>query len=251
MGNQKYRQYRFVLALALILPFGYVGEAHAGTPQSSSGNYSISEVQIGGNGNASHDCSSSYCAQESVGGTSVGSASSASYAAQFGADTTDVPLLEVIISGGNQNLGTLDPSTTATATFGVKVRSYLSAGYTIYATGAPPSQGEHSLKALDTACPCTSQPGAEQFGINLVANTTPNIGSAPVQVPSGTFSFGAVTADYDQSNLFKYHNGDAIAGSSASTGETDYTLSMILNISDATPGGHYTSDFSAVVVPAY
>jgi hypothetical protein len=238
-------------ALALLLPFGYVGDAHAGPTQSSSNNYSISEVQIGGNGSAQNDCSGSYCAQESVGDTVVGGASSANYSAQFGSDTSDKPLLEVIVDGGNQSLGTLDPSTTATASFGIKVRSYLSSGYAIYVSGTPPSQGEHTLKALDTSCPCTSQPGTEQFGINLVANNAPNVGLDPVQVPSGTFSFGEVEANYGQSNLFKYNNGDIVAGSTVSTGETDYTLSMVVNISNATPAGHYTSDFSAVVVPTY
>jgi hypothetical protein len=240
-----------VVALALVLSFASGGEARAGTPQASSNNYSASEVQIGGNGNASNDCSGNYCAQESVGDTVVGGSGSSTYSAQFGSDTTNEPLLEVIVNGGNQNLGVLDPSTTATATFGVNVRSYLSDGYTVYITGSPPSQGSHTLTALNASCPCTSQTGAEQFGINLADNTSPNIGAIPVQVPSGSFSFGAATSDYNQADLFKYHDGDAIAGSDTSTGETDYTLSMILNISNVTPGGHYTGTFSAVVVPVY
>lgn len=251
MGNHKYRQYRFVVVLALILSFGYVGEVHAGTTQSSSTHYSISEVQLGGNGSAQHDCSGSYCAQESAGSTTVGSASSNNYSAQLGSDSTNTPLLEVAVNGGNQNLGTLDPSTTATATFSIKVRSYLDSGYAVYVTGSAPSQGTHTLKTLDTSCPCTSQPGTEQFGINLTANSTPSVGAVPVEVPSSAYSFGAAYSDYNQANLFKYHDGDAVAGSATSSGETDYTLSMIVNISNVTPGGHYTSNLSAVVVPTY
>ena len=251
MGNQKLRRYKFVAILALVLALVPSGSAHAGAPQASSSNFSASEVQIGGNGSASHDCSSSYCAQESVGDTVTGGSASSGYSAQFGSNTTDEPLLEVLVSGGTQNLGVLDPSTTATATFGVNVRSYLSSGYSVYVTGSPPSQGSHTLNALNTSCPCTSQAGAEQFGINLADNTSPNIGAAPVQVPSGSFSFGAATSDYSQTDLFKYHDGDAVAGSATSTGETDYTLSMILNISNVTPGGRYTGTFSAVVVPVY
>ncbi len=252
MGTSRFRRYRFVMALALLLPFGYVGDAHADTSQSSSSHYSVSGVQIGGSGSTQQVCSGgSYCAQESVGDTVDGTGSSTNYSAQFGSDTTDIPLLEEIVSGGIQSLGVLQPTTTGTATFGVHVRSYLSSGYSLYVVGPSPSQGTHNLTTLDTSCPCTSQPGTEQFGINLAANSTPAIGSAPVQVPSGTFSFGNVTANYDQSNLFKYHNGDAVAGSSVSTGETDYTLSMILNISNITPGGKYTGSFSALVVPLY
>lgn len=240
-----------MVGLCLLLVCGWTATAAAGGSQSSSTHYSVNEVQIGGNGSALHDCSTNYCAQESLGNTVDGQASSASYSAQFGADTTDVPLLEVIVSGGIQNLGVLDPSSTGTATDTIKIRSYLSSGYTLYITGAAPSQGEHTLKTLDTSCPCTSQPGAEQFGVNLADNTSPNIGAAPIQVPSGVFSFGSVESDYDQSDLFKYHNGDAVASSTKSTGETDYTLSMILNISNVTPGGRYSSTFSAVVVPPY
>jgi len=240
-----------VVVLALVLSFGPVGTAVADGSQSSSSSYSISDVQIGGNGSAQHDCSTSYCAQEELGDTVDGRASSANYSAQFGADTTDTPLLEETVTGGTQNLGTIQSSSTSTATFSVKVRSYLSSGYGLYVDGSPPSQGEHTLKALSSDCPCTSQPGTEQFGINLVANTTPDMGTNPVQVPSGDYSFGTAEPNYDQSNLFMYNNGDEVANSLTSTGETDFTLSMIINISNATPGGQYTQQFSAVVVPQY
>jgi hypothetical protein len=91
----------------------------------------------------------------------------------------------------------------------------------------------------------------EQFGINLAANTSPHIGAGPVQVPSNTYSFGAVESGYSQADLYKYSNGDAIAYSNSSSGETDYTLSMIINISAVTPGGQYTGNFSAVAVPVF
>jgi hypothetical protein len=251
MRHQTFRQYRFVVALALIVSFGWVGTATAAGSQSSSANYSINQVQIGGNGSADHDCSTNYCAQESVGDTVDGRGSSADYSAQFGADTADTPLLEEIVEGGTQNLGTLSPTSTGTATDIIKIRSYLSGGYKLYITGSPPSQGEHTLKTMSAGCPCTSQPGAEQFGINLAPNSAPDIGAGPVQVPSSTFSFGRVESNYYQSNLFMYNDGDAVAYSDTSTGETDYTLSMILNISNVTPGGQYTNALSAVVVPVF
>lgn len=251
MRNLRFRQYRFVVALAFVCSFGTVGTATADSSQSSSTNYSISDVQIGGNGSALKDCSTSYCAQEALGDTVDGHASSSNYSAQFGSDVSDIPLLEETVTGGTQNLGTLEPGTTATATFSIKIRSYLSSGYTLYMNGAPPSQGQHTLKTMSTSCPCTSQPGTEQFGINLAANTDPAVGASPVEVPTSQYSFGSPEPNYDQSNLFMYNNGDAIAESPSSTGETDYTLYMIANISDATPGGQYTQQFSAIVVPQY
>lgn len=253
MRKQTLRQYGFIAVLTLTLTFGWGGTVAAGSTQSNSSHYSVSEVQIGGNGSAQHVCSSggNYCASEAAGDTVVGDASSASYSAKFGSFTTTVPVLEMIVAGGIQNVGVLQPSTTATVSDTIKIRSYQSNGYSLYITGASPSQGRHNLNTMTAGCPCTSQPGQEQFGINLARNTSPNLGAAPVQVPSGTFSFGTVNAGYDQSDHFKYSNGDAVANSTKSTGETDYTLSMVLNISAATPAGQYTGNFSAVVVPTY
>src|SRR5262249_36782928 len=126
---------------------------------------------------------------------------------------------------------------------------YLSNGYTLQISGAAPSQGTHHLTALAT--PTTSHQGAEQFGVNLVANSTPAVGANPVQVPSGSIGFGTVTDDYITPDLFKYVEGEPVAQSSTSNGETDYTLSMIINVSNITPGGRYTGVYSAVVVPTY
>lgn len=253
MKNQHRRQYRFVIALALVISLGSVGTAVAA--QSSSPSYSVNEVQMGGVGSSLHDCSANYCAKTSVGDTSVGRAGSTNYSAQLGFNTSSEPMLEVIVEGGNQNMGVLDTDTTGTALSTIKVRNYLSNGYVLQITGPPPSQGRHALTALST--PSTSQQGAEQFGINLADNTVPNIGAGPVQVPSGTFSFGTVadgtngTHVYNQPNLFMYQDGDIVAQSLTSSGETDYTMSMIINVSNVTPGGQYTGTFSAVAVPVF
>lgn len=253
MRKQTFRQYGLVVVLALALSFGFGGSVNAETAQSSSNDYGVSEVHIGGNGAALNDCNdaNTVCASMSLGDTVDGQASSADYRAQFGSDPTDKPLLEVIVTGGISDLGKLSPSTTATATDDIKIRSYLSSGYSLLISGAPPSQGVHNLKTMNSGCPCTSQPGAEQFGINLAANSSPNIGSDPVQVPSSAFSHGYAASNYNQHELFYYANGDTIAKSDTQTGETDYTLSMILNISTVTPGGQYTGTYAAVVVPNY
>jgi hypothetical protein len=179
----------------------------------------------------------------------VGKASSANYSAQFGANTDNVPLLEVITEAGIQNLGVLDTEHTATATRIVKVRNYLSKGYIIQLAGEPPSQGTHALTGITE--PSTSHQGAEQFGVNLVANTAPSVGADPIQVPSNVISFGYVADDYVTQNLFKYINGDIVAKSDSSTGETDFTISMIINVSNTTPAGRYGGSLSAIVVPTY
>jgi len=232
--------------MVVALCLGAFGTAVADT--SSSAHYQVNETQFGA-GSSQHDCSTNYCAKTSLGDTGVGSTSSTNFTAYAGFNTTNEPVLEVITIGGNQDLGVLDTSTPGTATAQVKVRNYLSSGYVIELTGSPPSQGSHTLTALTT--PSTSQPGAEQFGLNLVDNSTPNIGTDPVQVPNSSFSYGTVASDYGTANLFKYVAGDVVASSLSSSGETDYTLSLLLNISNTTPGGHYTGTYSAVVVPTF
>jgi hypothetical protein len=214
----------------------------------TSTNYKVSQTQFG-TGSSLSDCSANYCGRVSIGDTASGSGTSTNFRAQFGADTSSVPLLEVITTGGSNNLGTLTTASTATITESIKIRSYLSNGYTVQMEGTPPSQGVHQLDSL--TAPTTSQPGIEQFGINLVANTTPNIGANPVEVPSTATSFGQPTTDYDEPNYFKYVEGDTIASSPTSSGETDYTLSMIFNVSNVTPGGNYTNNYSIVVLPVY
>lgn len=246
MKNQYLRQYRLVMGLAVAICLGLTGTAVAET--SSSAHYMVNETQFG-SGSSLQNCSQNYCAKTSAGDTTVGNASSANYSAQFGANTTDEPLLEIIVEGGDHDMGVLDSSHTGTAVSTIKIRNYLSGGYTLHITGAAPSQGTHSLTRLAT--PSTSHQGAEQFGINLANNTEPDIGADPLQVPDNTFSFGQVNSDYSQADLYTYDDGAAVAHSDKSSGETDYTISMLINVSNVTPGGRYSGTYSAVVVPVF
>lgn len=246
MKIQKVGKVRLSLAAVGIVLTGLAGSALADS--SSSAHYQVNETQFGA-GSGLQDCSDNYCAKTSLGDTGVGSTSSTNFTAYGGFNTASEPLLEIITSGGIQDLGVLDTSTTATASGQVKVRSYLSSGYVIEVTGNTPTQGTHNLTAMTT--PTSSHAGAEQFGINFVANSNPSVGSDPAQVPNSTFSYGTVASDYSTANLFKYVSGDVVAQSSTATGETDYTMSLIINISNTTAAGHYSGAFSAVVVPTY
>lgn len=230
---------------ASVLGLG-IGAAHAESSQST--NYKVNEVQFG-IGGAQNLCSDSYCSSQSAGDTVVGNSRSNSYGMYGGFNTSDQPYLEVWAEGGSYNLGTLSPDTTATATTELKVRTYLAGGYVMQITGTPLSQGTHTMTGITT--PSTSQPGAEQFGINLVNNSAPDIGTDPVHVPSSEFSFGEPADDYGTADLYKYVNGDIVAESDRSSGETHYTISMIVNVSNVTPGGKYTGSYSAVVVPVF
>lgn len=212
---------------------------------SSSPNYQITETHFN-NGTTTDSCSGNYCAQATLGDMSrtVGKSSAA-----FDPKPEDEPVLEVIIDPGESNLGVLTTEHTATKTVIIRIRNNLSEGYILQLIGDAPKFGGYTLKTSQT--PIASAPGTEQFGINVVANTTPLIGAAPAQVPGGNGIFGDAMDGYNTPNLFKFVSGDVIAKSTKSEGRTDYTISMIVNISNTTPAGKYTSDFAALVIPTY
>lgn len=239
-----------VLAVAVAGIFAIAGAcyAFAESANSSSPNYQASQLQFG-SGDANETCAGNYCASTSVGGVTVGESSSTSYNTKFGDITSSDPLLEVIVDNGQTDLGEFSSSATSHKTMSIKVRNYLSVGYIVQIIGTPPKISSHTIAPLSS--PTASMVGKEQFGLNVVANTTPAIGHDPVQVPSGDFSFGKAATNYATANKFMYNSGDVVALSDQASGETDYTVSVIINVAGNTPAGHYTGDFSAVVIPSY
>ncbi len=225
--------------LGLLATFGMGGLVLANTvPQATSSSYGVNEVFFGSGGSL-HDCSASYCAKTSLGETGVGNTSSTNYQAQGGFNTDRQPYLQFVVSNTNVDIGTLSSSSTKTATATFSVKSYLASGYVVKQTSPGPTNGSYVMAGLAT--PTASASGTEQFGINLVANTSPaTFGAVPTQAPDSTFSHGQVSAGYNTANLFKYVQNDSIAYSDVSSGTTNYTISYIFNVSNLTAGGTYT-----------
>lgn len=223
----------------LLVVLGVLAVPAIASAQLTSPNYEIDEVFIG-NGGELEACGTAYCAEQSAGGIG-GESSSANFGAQAGFGTPGEPTLSVTVSNYNVDMGVLSSSSTSAASANFSVANYLSEGYVVRIFGNTPTNttgpGTHSLTPLNSPNP--SQIGVEQFGINLVANSTPGIGANPVQVPDNNFSYGIPAVGYDQEDYFKYVNGDIIAESDQETGQTDYTMSIISNISTSTPGGRY------------
>jgi hypothetical protein len=243
------KKWGLAILLAVLITVSSFSSAFA-VSSASSPNYKVTEMQLGA-GSALLNCSDQYCSHPIIGDGSDGtsSTSTAGSSLQFDPLSTAEPLLEVIVESGESNLGVLTTDKTATKTTVVKVRNYLSGGYIMQVAGSAPKYAGHSLSTPST--PIASMPGTEQFAMNIVANTTPAVGANPVQVPSNGTSFGFAEPGYDTPNLFKYVNGDVIGRSLSETGETDYTISMIINVSSGTPSGRYYGDFSVVVAPVY
>lgn len=236
----------FMLLAVLVVIGGNTDAVLAIT--SSSNNYQITETELGGTA-SSKSCSGQYCAKASIGDLTAGKSKNDAVTATFGPITDSEPLLEVIVNPGISNLGTLSTTETASKTTTVQVRSYLSGGYMLQVTGDPPKYRDHSLKTSNT--PTASIKGTEQFAINLATNTTPQVGADVVQFPDNLTSFGQVEDNYSGVNMFMYRSGDVVARSETESGQSTYTISMIINISNETPAGHFSGDYSAVVIPIF
>jgi hypothetical protein len=241
---------------AILIGLGFTGRSYAcaSYQQACSTNYGVSRTDFSSGSTLDTTCSTSYCADQTLGDTTVGLTTGTNYKAQTGYNVDRVPSLEFMVNTANINAGVLSVGSTATATASFSVESYLSSGYVVDTISPPPTYGSHTLSAPST--PTASAPGSEQFGINLVANTTAcgaptNFGANPVQVPSSSFSYGTVTANYDTCGKFMYINGDTIAESAQSSGQTDYTISYIFNIDTTTPAGVYTMEQQLVATPTF
>ena len=213
--------------------------------QSSSNNYQIVESQFG-NASSNESCSTAYCATVSIGNDSQTSSASTP---EFGTSNYSEPLLEMVVIPGESNLGELTTEKTGSKVMQVKIRNYLTGGYRLQILGDAPKYGTRQLSAMSS--PANSRPGIEQFGINVVANTTPSIGANPTIQPGGSDATGLVMTNYKIQNKFMYVSGQTIAETTTNTGGADYTVTMIVNISNSTPAGKYTSDFAAVVTPYF
>lgn len=194
--------------------------------------------------------SANYQAKLSAGEVGIGNINSASFQANAGFNTTSEPFLEFSVTAANTNLGVLTTATTGRTTGTFQIRTYLSSGYVIQNASDPPKNSSYFLSAL--AAPTASSAGTEQFGINLVANTSPaTFGANPVQIPDNTFSFGTVASGYNTPNLYKYVKNDVVATSAQSTGTTAYTVSYIYNVDTLTRGGTYTFNHVLVATATY
>lgn len=239
-----------------LLPLFFAGSGGIALAQYSSSNYKTNEVYFGAGGD-NNQSSANYQAGVNAGALGVGQTSSANYQAYSGFLTPNEPFLELVISTSLVDLGNLDATLTRTGIAAFSVRAYVDSGYSVQTISQPPTYTSgaqnHTLTAMSAlASPAT---GTEQFGINLVANTSPvSFGANPSPSPSSTFANGTAAAGYNTPNKYKYNAGDTIALTPAGLsgwGLTNYTISYMANISAFTPAGNYRMIHDLVVVATY
>ncbi len=261
-------RWRRQLIVGAVLALSLAGVARGttlGDPSMTSNNFSINESEVGASGDFSSASGhfkfspSTDDGGSTLGDNFVGNSSSFNFQSGAGFNTTAQPNLTFIVNTPTVSLGNLSTSLASLATATFSVSNYTSYGYVVQVVGSPPSNSGHSLAALtsDTAS-ATSQ---EQFGINVVRNTSAAIGADPTQVPGSTFSYGVAgdgstgtfgtTRPYTISDKWRYNSGETIASAPKTSGETDYTLTFLANISTLTPGGKYTGNISLVATGTY
>ena len=138
------------------------------------------------------------------------------------------------------NMGTLSDEETLTAQSEMAVGTNASAGFSIVAYGMPPSAGVNTIQALGQ--PTLSQPGENQFGINLVENTMPTVGKDPV----GEWANAVASNGYNQPDHYKFISGDEVAHSPNVSLIKKFTVSYIINASPSLRPGVYTTTINYI-----
>lgn len=219
--------------------------ASAAADTSKSTNYQFDESLVGGSGLTS-ESSPNFQAGESIGDIAVGDSNSTNYQINSGYTTTGDPALAFYVNSAT-NFGDFSPSLTAVATSTFQVLNYTSYGYIVQIMGTTPTNGSHVIPGMASTGPPTI--GTEQFGINLVANTSPiTFGADPA---NAIFGVGVAATNYNTANNYRYVSGETIAQGPKSSGLTTYTISYIVNVKSTTPGGQYTSNQTLVCIGTY
>jgi hypothetical protein len=213
------------------------------SPQSTNYRFDESVIDAGG---LIQSSSTNFKTDSALGDVGIGNAASTNFQIEAGSKTTNDPALAFSVAGA-ADFGSFSSTTAATATSTFSVLNYTSYGYVVQIAGNPPTNGSHTITAMGTTGGSTT--GTEQFGINLVANTSPvSFGANP---DHGQFGFGAATTNYGTANQFRYVSGETIASAPKSSGLTTYTMSYIVNVTSLTPGGQYTSGQTLIVTGTY
>lgn len=142
--------------------------------------------------------------------------------------------------GRQLNFGELSSATSSVGQSQMVVASNAGSGYNIFVNGTTMTSGNNIIPAMTGQ---TSQIGTSQFGINLRANTIPDIGLDPVGPGTGTS-----TALYSQVNKFRFVNNERIASASNAQDFKKYTVSYVVNVSKDQSPGVYSTTLTYVTV---
>ena len=154
------------------------------------------------------------------------------------------PTIGFSVHVANLNFGELSPNSTAYSSHTISAYTNSRAGYTIKAYGTPLHNSYHTIAQIGSIA-TDSVAGSEQFGLNLVSNSVPIVGADPVG------GIGTAAPNYDTANKYAYNDGDIIAQSPSFSYQTDFTVSVIVNIAPATTSGNYGATLTYEFIPIF
>ncbi len=137
-------------------------------------------------------------------------------------------------------LGTLSTSTTGASTSSMTASTNAATGYSITYSGNTLTSGTNTITPMATAT--GSVQNSKQFGINLMANGTPSVGTNTTGTGTATPYTG-----YGAANTFKFLTGDTIASVNIPSNSNTFTTSYIANIDALTAGGNYSTVITYVI----
>ena len=153
---------------------------------------------------------------------------------------------EVVDSCGGTNdvfytdMGALDSKSTLKAQSQMAVGTNASGGFAITANGTPMSAATNVIDS--PSIPTKSTPGKNQFGINLVENTSPAVGKNP----EGEWANAIASPNYSVPDMYMYVPGDVVAYSPNVSLMKKFTVSYILNASPSLRAGVYTTTMTFI-----
>jgi hypothetical protein len=145
------------------------------------------------------------------------------------------------------------PTDTALATTQMAASTNAGSGYIITYSGATLSSGSNTITAMSPAT--TGTHGLSQFGLNVVANTTPVVGANVAPAANTSNYKGEAASPYDTPNTFKFATGNIVSDSfNGGAGGTDaqiFTVSYIVNVPGSQPAGTYTTTLTYTCTPTF
>jgi hypothetical protein len=171
--------------------------------------------------------------------------------------TAGIPDCSTATSGDITFAQLFDPTSTTTTTSQMAASTNAGSGYSITVEGPTLTSGSNTIPAIGGTA-TTSSIGSGQFGMNLVANTTPSVGSAIDPVSNGSNYLAKAKANFNTADNFAFDdtgtNAIAASDDGGSAGPTDsqiYTASYIVNVSGSQPAGTYTTTLTYICTPTF
>ena len=198
----------------------------------SSTNYEIFADAFG-SGADSNLSSPNYFMLGSTGEVAMGFAESSNFRLDAGLPSIRrKPSIGISVYPDQISLGLLSSTTVVSNSHNIDLYSNSKTGYVLKVYGSTLETIVSDNIDEIGASSAVSNPGTEQFGMNLVANTNPVVGAAPI------LRNAVIDTDYSTVDEFAFTNGDTIVTSSTFSKEF-LTASYISNISVGTTAGQY------------